>query len=55
VNRLGYDDTEALWLRIVISVEAAGHLLEFAFRRHEFQREQVITEVKRLIARYFFD
>ena len=55
VNRLGYADTEALWLRIVISVEAAGHLLEFAFRRHEFAREQVIAEVKRLIVRYFFD
>jgi|HubBroStandDraft_1064217.scaffolds.fasta_scaffold00058_68 AcrR family transcriptional regulator len=55
VTRLGYEDTEALWLRIVISVEAAGHLLEFAFRPHEFARERVIAEVKCLIARYFFD
>jgi AcrR family transcriptional regulator len=55
VERLGYADTEALWLKIVISVEAAGHLLEFAFRRHEFARDAIIAEAKTLIARYFFD
>lgn len=56
VMRLGYEDTEALWLRIVISVEAAGHLLEFAFHhQQEFARDRVIAEVKSLIARYFFD
>jgi len=55
VQRLGYEDTEALWLRIVVSVEAAGHLLEFAFLQQEFARERVVAEVKTLIARYFFD
>jgi AcrR family transcriptional regulator len=55
VTRLGYEDTEALWLRIVVSVEAAGHMLEFAFHQHEFARERVVAEVKSLIARYFFD
>jgi hypothetical protein len=55
VTRLGYEDTEALWLRIVVSVEAAGHLLEFAFHQQEFARDRVVAEVKSLIARYFFD
>jgi AcrR family transcriptional regulator len=55
VMRLGYADTEELWLHIVVSVEAAGHLLEFAFRQHEFARDRVVAEVKAMIARYFFD
>jgi AcrR family transcriptional regulator len=55
VRRLGYEDSETLWLRIVVSVEAAGHLLEFAFHQREFERTRVIVEVKRLIAQYFFD
>jgi AcrR family transcriptional regulator len=55
VTRLGYADTEDLWLRIVVCVEAAGHLLEFAFRQHEFERNRVVAEVKAMIARYFFD
>lgn len=54
VERLDHADTEDLWLRIVVSVEAAGHLLEFAFRQREFARDRVVAEVKTVIARYFF-
>ncbi|HVJ53216.1 MAG TPA: TetR/AcrR family transcriptional regulator [Aliidongia sp.] len=55
VGRLGYRDSEALLMRTAIVVEGGGHLLEFAFRQKQFQRDAVIAEVKRLVARYFFE
>jgi AcrR family transcriptional regulator len=55
VGRLGYPDDEALLMRVAIVIEGGGHLLEFALRQSEFSREAVIVEVKRLVARYFFE
>jgi AcrR family transcriptional regulator len=55
VDRLGYRDEETLLMRVAITIEGGGHLLEFAFRQNQFSREAVILEVKRLVARYFFE